>query len=209
MPKKLPTTARRGGSIEARKQRAAANREALLAAARFWFAREGYAGTSLNDIAAEAGVTRGALYSQFADKRDLFLEVFQQVLVELNEAAKNQSAGEEGLWNRVEAGYRHYLTLSSERIDYQNILLIDGPAVLGWRAWREMQAKHISPDTIRSLHLLMEASLIVPVDPEPLANLILACLHDAALSIAYSASTTQQRERIIRGFFQLIGRMRT
>ncbi|MFM0527280.1 helix-turn-helix domain containing protein [Paraburkholderia strydomiana] len=50
----------------------------LLAAATRLFVERGFSGTSLRDIAAEAGYTQGAFYSNFASKEDLFLELMRE-----------------------------------------------------------------------------------------------------------------------------------
>ena len=47
-------------------------REKILETALTLFAREGYAGTSMADIAGELGITKGALYRHYAGKRDIF-----------------------------------------------------------------------------------------------------------------------------------------
>ncbi len=50
----------------------------LLAAAQKLIARRGLSGTTLEDIAAEAGYTRGAFYSNFSSKGDLFIELLRR-----------------------------------------------------------------------------------------------------------------------------------
>ena len=65
--------------------RSAATRSALVAAARRLFAAEGYAEVGTERIVQAAGVTRGALYHQFADKADLFATVFEEVEAELTQ----------------------------------------------------------------------------------------------------------------------------
>ena len=59
-----------------REQSRAQTRERLLASAAVVFAREGYAGASVDRIAEEAGYSKGALYSNFASKDELFFELF-------------------------------------------------------------------------------------------------------------------------------------
>src|SRR6266536_6724760 len=61
-----------------RAERKAATREQLLGAAARVFARKGYAGASVDDIAEEAGFTVGALYSNFAGKQELLMAAFER-----------------------------------------------------------------------------------------------------------------------------------
>ena len=55
-------------------------RRHLLDAAAVVFARDGFHGASLDDVAATAGFTKGAVYSNFKSKEDLFLAVFDDRL---------------------------------------------------------------------------------------------------------------------------------
>ena len=56
-------------------------RQGILAAARKVFARQGVTRTTFEEIAAAAGVTRGAIYWHFADKTELFFAMREQVAV--------------------------------------------------------------------------------------------------------------------------------
>jgi len=71
------STARPRRRLSRAERRAQTHEELLEAAARV-FARKGYAGASVDDIAEEAGFTVGALYSNFAGKQDLFLAAFER-----------------------------------------------------------------------------------------------------------------------------------
>ncbi len=62
-----------------RAERSAATRRELLDVALRRFLRDGYHGTTLDDIADEAGYTKGAVYSTFKSKSGLFLALFDKV----------------------------------------------------------------------------------------------------------------------------------
>src|SRR5437588_2291320 len=61
-----------------REEQKALTRRRLLEAADAVFARRGFHGASVEEIARQAGATTGALYSNFAGKEDLFLELFEE-----------------------------------------------------------------------------------------------------------------------------------
>jgi AcrR family transcriptional regulator len=67
---------------ETRTQRQARTRAELLATAAKVFARRGYNGASVEEIAEEAGYSHGAVYSNFDGKADLFLAVFEDYMAE-------------------------------------------------------------------------------------------------------------------------------
>jgi AcrR family transcriptional regulator len=66
-----------------RAEKQAQTRQALLNAAREVFLRRGFAGASVEEIAAEAGFTRGAFYSNFESKDELFVELLEQQVFEV------------------------------------------------------------------------------------------------------------------------------
>src|SRR5436309_15458913 len=68
-----------------REEQVKQTRAALLAAGRSRFGSDGFAGTSVEDLAGEAGVTIGALYHHFENKTELFAAVFEQVHLEVLE----------------------------------------------------------------------------------------------------------------------------
>ena len=151
----------------------------------------------------EAKVSRGALYHHFADKQALFEAVFREVSSELNQAASEAVRSLSGdTWNQLVRAFRVYLQLVAASGEFQRILLIDGPAVLGWRRWRELQSEEIGAGVVKTLRMLMEEGVIPRAAPGPLATLIQAALNDAALSIAYApdqpAASTELTEALMR-----------
>src|SRR4029077_16621223 len=114
-------------------------RAALIGAARELFAQRGYADVGTEEIVRAAGVTRGALYHHFEGKRELFEAVYVQIEVELAEriAAGALNAGES--WAPLEAmraGAEMFLDACTDA-EVQQIVLLDGPSVLGWAPRRE------------------------------------------------------------------------
>lgn len=121
--------------------RSASTRAALMAAGRELFARRGFDAVAAEDIVAAAGVTRGALYHHFDGKRGLFDAVFEQIERELVESFPlEELAGADPLGVVVES-IDPFLRLSLTA-DVQRIALIDGPAVLGWERWHEIEARY-------------------------------------------------------------------
>ena len=125
------------------------------------FAESGYHATATTEIVTRAAMTRGALYHHFAGKEDLFAEVFRTVAQELVERSNSSVAPMAGdLWAKVSAAFRQYLHLVATHEEYQRILLIDGPAVLGWTRWRELQSEFVASGATAALELLMDRSLL-------------------------------------------------
>ena len=112
------------------RERTETTRLALLDAARALFVGKGYGDTSTPEIAVAAGITRGALYHHFADKRDLFRQVLrresQAVAADIEAAAPEQLSPREALLEGSKA-YLNAMTAPGRT----RLLLIDGPAVLG------------------------------------------------------------------------------
>lgn len=121
--------------------RRAATRAGLLEAARAEFVERGYAQASTAAVVRRAGVTRGALYYHFPDKAALFAAVVETVAVEVRDAVSAAAAGSPSPKAGLVDGMRAYLAAClSDRA--RAIYLVDGPAVLGWRRWREIDGAH-------------------------------------------------------------------
>jgi AcrR family transcriptional regulator len=181
----------------ARAQQAEATRLALIAAGRELFTERGYHGVGVRDVTARAGVTRGALAHHFSGKEGLFLAVFDAVEHELIAAGSSQPAAPEPLnaWASFRAGIQLYLD-AAMRPDVQRITLIDGPAVLGWRRWRELEETYSLGSLVLVLQTAMDAGLIRRRPLEPLAHLILGSVMETALLIAHSDNPERRRGEV-------------
>lgn len=161
-------------------ERRTATTEALLLAARRLFGRRGYTTVSSVAVAASARVTTGAMYHHFADKAALFEAVFEVVERDLAEAVQSAALGPGDPLRRLERGALAFLDAAREGVTRQ-IVLIDGPSVLGWERWREIDARHHLRPLKAALIAAMRARLVERRDPDALARLLMGALTEAAL----------------------------
>lgn len=105
-------------------------RAKLIAAARRAFACKGYAASSMDDLTAEAGLTRGALYHNFGDKKGLLQAVIDQIDAEMLARFRVVQEQAETPWQGLLAESTAYIEMALEP-EIQRIMLLDGPAVLG------------------------------------------------------------------------------
>jgi AcrR family transcriptional regulator len=174
-------------------------RQALVDAARTLFTEQGYAATGTEEIVAAARVTRGALYHHFHDKTDLFRAVMEQIAREVAEhlidaelsrppaaPAPGQPAAPPpaDAWDEVRDGLRAFLDLCVVTDDFQRIVLVEGPAVLGHEAWDDLVARHGSNLLAEWLSRAVEQGRIAPVPIQPLTRLLIAMISESSLYIA-------------------------
>jgi AcrR family transcriptional regulator len=185
--------------------RTAATREALVAAGRRLFAARGFAEVSTDAIAVEAGVTRGALYHQFADKVALFDAVVDAVEADIA-ARLAAEAAEAGVSDPIE-GMRQavqvWLKICVEP-EIHRIALIDGPSVLGWARWREVCQRHVFGLVQAVLAQGIAAGRIREQPVRPLAHVFMGASDEAALYVAEAADREQARTEMTEVLVQLI-----
>src|SRR5437870_3125344 len=121
-------------------ERSEATRARLLAIARKRFGTKGYAATSVEDLVRRAGVTKGAFYHHFDDKKSVFLAVLEDAQQRLAQACVATARGEDA-WERALAGCHAFLEACTDP-EIQQIILLDGPVVLGWETWREIDSRY-------------------------------------------------------------------
>lgn len=179
-----------------------------MGAGRELFAERGYHGVAAEEIVGRAGVTRGALYHHFEDKRDLFRAVVEEIEGEIDglalEAAREtmRESGDrlEALMAGLNASLDAYV-----RPDVRRIQLVDGPAVLSGEEWREIDAAHAVAQIGNGLEFLMEGDVIERQPIEPLAHLLHGATIQAALYLAFSEEPEKAKEEIGAALRRLIG----
>ena len=184
-----------------------ATRAQLVGVATRLFAERGYAAVGTEEIVRQAGVTRGALYHHFADKRELFRAVHEGVERDLVERIAAGVTGVAAPWEVMIAGMRAYLDACTEPTVMQ-IALIDAPSVLGWEEWREIDARYGLGLVTTALRAAMDAGVLRRHAVEPLAQLLLAAMAEAGLMVATAPDPDAAREQVEAALLALLEGLR-
>jgi AcrR family transcriptional regulator len=157
-------------------------REALLRAARELFGTRGFAATPTEEIVAEAGVTKGALYHHFADKDTLFRVVFEQVQREVSDAAVVHFLQPDP-WQALIGGCQAWVDAHSDPAVRQ-IALVDARGVLGWEAARAIETRFSTVALRGALRKAMQAGVLRRQPLRPLSLMLTGALTEACLYVA-------------------------
>jgi AcrR family transcriptional regulator len=163
-------------------ERTEATTAALVDAARELFARDGYEATSLDAVAARAGVTKGAVYHHFEGKRQLFEAVFSREIERMTTPLAAAYARKKDPWDAFHAGCRAFL---DECLDpgLQRIVLLDASAAIGWEQIRRLEAPMLEMMEF-AITRAAEAGRIAPRKPGPLAHFLYGALCETAMIVA-------------------------
>ncbi len=186
-------------------ERSEQTRRLLLDVGRRLFTERGFAGTATEEIVRQAGVTRGALYYHFKDKQDLFRAVVEDVQQESMDRLAAAAGAIPDPWERIRTAMQTFLDSCLEPAMRQ-IVLIDGPAVMGWPAWREMDERYGIGATRAGLQAAVDAGQLDPQPLEPLAHMLLGALGEAGMLLAQAddpratrAEVGESLDRLLRG----------
>lgn len=164
----------------ATKQQSEATAARILHSALALFAERGFAAVGLDEVATAAGVTRGAVYHHFSSRTGLFRAAHAWAQSEVAGAITKATATLSDPWHALEVGCRAFLD-ASVRDDIRQILLLDAPAMLGWDAWRDLDAQNSGRLLSDALAELAEGG-ILEVDSVPACHALLSgAMNDAAL----------------------------
>lgn len=188
----------KGGSVNKRSTKMAANREKLISAARRAFAEHGYSAASMDTLTAEVGLTRGALYHNFGDKRGLLAAVVDQIDSEMADYAKQMGAKLNDAWQALLVEGAAYIEKALVP-EVQRIVLLDGPSVLGDPSQWPSQNRCLQ-STKSTLELLMKEGRVKPVDAEAAAMLLNGAALNAALWVASSENPKKDLPKAIAAF---------
>jgi AcrR family transcriptional regulator len=187
--------------------RAEATRHEILRHARALFASQGFAATSTAQIATATGLTKGALYHHFEDKRGLFRAVVEELEAELAGEVALAARRQTDTWSRLEAACQAYLDVCL-RPDVQRIVVFDGPAVLGWHEWCEIDKEHGIRMFEQCLEDAAAEGLLHDEHPELVANMLLGALNVAARVAGRGVDQADTRQQVVTTIQRLLAGLR-
>lgn len=177
-------------------------RTKLIAAARKAFAEKGFAAASMDDLTASVGLTRGALYHNFGDKKGLLAAVVTQIDSEMAQGAKHAAAQSGDDQQKLLAEGIAYIKMALDE-EVRRIVLLDGPAFLGDPT--KWPSQNTCLDATReSLSDLIERGVIKPVDVGATAWLLNGAALNAAQWVAASDDPKQALPKAIEVFTLLV-----
>lgn len=178
-----------------RAEQVEATQRAIVASARRLFGTNGYAATSVDDIAANARVTKGAVYHHFATKEEVFRAVYAEVEAEAQARSVARGGAGATAIDLIVEGVHGYLDATLDP-EVQRITLIDGPAVLGLEPEGPPDEQPGHRGVRAFIAAAMDDGAITRVDPDALAHLIRGACMQAGLLIARSDDPAAARRRI-------------
>jgi AcrR family transcriptional regulator len=184
--------------MSVRELKMAETRKKLIQVARRAFGEYGYAETSMDKLTAEAGLTRGALYHHFGDKKGLFSAVVDQIDSEMASSAQQHLEQPDDLWEGLMLEGRTYIE-HALNAEFQRIVLRDGPAVLGDPAHWPSQNKCLQ-STRECVEQLLAEGRLKPVDALATAVLLNGAAMNAALWVASSDDPSQVLPQALQAF---------
>ena len=187
-----------------RDQFSEATRAALLDAATRRFATLGFAGTSLEDVAADILATRGAVYHHFPSKKALFEAVFEKL--ETEAVRRSAEAGDRGedAWQRALLALDSFLETCADPV-YGRIVWQEAPIAMGWVRWEELENKFAFGLIEEYVRALVEGGYVVDLPVDTMARLAFCMLGGAGQALSNAAEA--DKPRLQQEYRTVIGRM--
>lgn len=172
------------------------------------FTKRGYAGTSLDEVAGRARVTKGALYHHFRGKQALFEAAFEKVESQVFGRLEEIMRGPQPPWDRALLGLREFISSCLDPA-YQRIAIHEAPVVMGWERWREAEDRASFGLIRTNLENLIEAGELAGNTPvEVTSRLLFGALSAAATEIASSPDPRRVGAEVETVIVQLLNRVR-
>lgn len=167
---------------------------AILKAARRLFASRGFDSTSIDDIAASAGVAKGAVYHHFESKEEIFTQVLDSVQAELAASPPPSLLNISDPLDQIATAVMEYLIAANEP-GIRQILLIDGPAVIGWQKWREIDDRYFGAGAKAAVERILAKSA-TSARIEAVTHLLMGAVMEACLVCAKSQNAKKSAREL-------------
>jgi AcrR family transcriptional regulator len=197
----VPPPSDHRGSLRA--EQVAQTRRALVAAGRRLFGRDGFAATSVEDLARDARVTTGALYHHFPNKTAVFETVFEEVHREMLAASARAAERAPDDIEALGRGFEAFLDAVLQP-DVQQIVITDAPAVLGLARFTELDERYAFAAIAATLRAAASAGKLRVEDPDTLARLMLGALTRGGMLIANSNRPQETRDAVAKAIRALL-----
>lgn len=187
-----------------REQYAQATRAALLEAATRRFAERGFAGTALEDVAADIQATRGAVYHHFTSKKALFEAVLEELETDAVERSTAAARRAPDPWQGAFAALEEFLDSCCDPV-YGRVVWQEAPLALGWHRWRECEEKYAYGLIGELVGALMDTGFFERQPLDAATRITFAMLSAAGLALSEAAE--EDKRRVRDEYATLIGRL--
>jgi AcrR family transcriptional regulator len=189
---------------DSRAAQGALTQKALRRQARKLFAQKGYTAANTGELVQRAKVTKGALYHHFANKRELYQAVVEDLEAELVERIEAAGAKKREPWERLRAMCHAYVDACGDPA-LARILVLEAPVVLGWKTWCNLEQKY---EVAAFARCLKGTGLKLQEPAETLAQVILGALTTGARVIATASDPGAARAEIESTMDRLLSGLR-
>lgn len=184
-------------------QRREATRNRLIETARTLIINEGVQGTTTRTILDAAGVSRGAMYHHYASVEDLIAAVYEQESRgAIQQALENNEAASSPFEQLIGTSLSWLEALTD--FEVAKILIIEGPAAIGWERCRKIETKHSLAQMKAWLEEADASGEIKIENADLVVKMLNAILTEAALSIVRSKGARTAKEEAQRTFLQFV-----
>ncbi|GAA4548045.1 TetR family transcriptional regulator [Amycolatopsis samaneae] len=187
-----------------REQYSQATKAALIEAATRRFAEHGFAGTSLEDVAADIQATRGAVYHHFANKTSLFQAVFDELETEMMRQVTESRATVADPWQSAFAAMEKFLDRCCDPV-YGRLVWQEAPIALGWGQWQECEEKYAYGFVEQTLAELIDNGALRPLPLEPAARVTFHILGTAGMALAEASE--EDKPKVRAEYAEVIGNL--
>jgi len=182
--------------VNKREESAALTRQLLVDEAAKLFSRQGVAKTSLSEIVANVGATKGALYHHFSNKVELFASCYEQQAARVAAVVRSAPSSDDP-WLDILAQCQTFLGCASMP-ELKAVPIQEAITILGWQRWRALDSAHTMGALEQSLERLHDAGRLGHFDRALLADSIFAMMVNAMMALSVSSDRVATEAELMR-----------